>query len=188
MSVATRQLSSTITGIREARATAANPSRSVATNGCSSTVTPNSSSTGNILMACFRVHPQLASTRSSRSVTSRIALRISRSLSSPSLILRTGYCSASMTFFLIISAVSIPMVKVEIGAFAASSPQSFHSGTPSRLPTRSWSAVDSAARAELLPTITRSKARSAPSSSNAFWGIAVAYTSNAARTVSQVSP
>ena len=72
------------------------------------------------------------------------------SWSLPSLILRIGYSSASLTFFLIISAVSMPIVKVERGAAAGSSPHILWTGTPRRLPTRSCSAVESAARAELL--------------------------------------
>ena len=75
-------------------------------------------------IVCFTVQPQLASTRISRSVASRIVRRISTSRSVPSLILRIGYCSASRTFARIFSGVSSPMVKVERGAFVGSSPQS----------------------------------------------------------------
>ena len=46
---------------------------------------------------------------------------MSRSL--PSLILRIGYSAASRTFFLIISAVSMPIVKVERGAAGIETPQ-----------------------------------------------------------------
>ena len=111
-----------MTGMSDCAVTAASPSRSSGGSGCSSTVTPNSSSTGSMRMAPLTVQPQLASTRISLSVASRMARRISMSRSVPSFTLRIGYCSASSTLARIRSGVSSPMVKVDFGALQGSSP------------------------------------------------------------------
>ncbi len=121
-------------------------------------------------MVCFTVQPQLASTRISRSVASRMVRRISRSRSLPSLILRMGYCFASSTLARIFSAVSIPMVKVDRGALAGSRPQSFQTGMPSRLPTRSCNAEERAARVAGLRRSDSSQRRSVSSMSNGSSG------------------
>ena len=170
MSAAVSQLSSAMTGISARRVTSASPSSWSGGSGCSSTVTPNSLSTGSICMVCFTVHPQFASTRISLSVASRMVRRISTSRSVPSLILRMGYCSASATLARIFSAVSMPMVNVDRGALAGSSPHSRYTGTPSRLPTRSCSAADSAARADGFRRMDSYQRRSAFSRSNGSAG------------------
>ena len=188
MSALVRQLSSAMTGIDARRRISPSPSRSCGTSGCSSTVTPNSASTGSMRTVCFTVQPQFASTRISRSVASRMARRISRSRSLPSLIFSTGYSAASSTFIRIRSAVSMPIVNVESGARLASSPHSFQTGTPRRLPTRSCRADESAARAEPLPRSASSHARSVVSRSNGSAGSIRPYTCSAASTDSGVSP
>ncbi len=124
MSAAVRQLSSAMSGMEARRRMSPRPSTSFGTSGCSSTVTLNSSSTGSIAMACLTVHPQLASTRSSRSVSLLMASSNSTSRSLPSLILRIGYSAASRTLERISSGVPMPMVKVDFGAADASRPHS----------------------------------------------------------------
>src|SRR5439155_886907 len=59
---------------------------------------------------------------------------------------KTGYAAASATFCRIFSGSSMPIVNDHCGASFALSPHSFHRGTPSRFPARSWYASDRAAR------------------------------------------
>jgi hypothetical protein len=174
MSVATRQLSSAMTGIVARRRISPRPAMSCGTTGCSSTVTPYASSTGSMRMACLTVQPQLASTRISRSVVSRRVRRIASSRSVPSFTLRIGYSAASSTFARIFSSVSRPMVKVDRGAAFGSRPQSRCSGTPARCAARSCSAVESATRAAGLPRSIRPHCASAVSRSKGSEGIAAA--------------
>ncbi len=49
----------------------------------------------------------------------------------------------------------MPIVKLDFGARAGSSPHIFHTGTPSRLPTMSWSAALTALLAPPTPRSTR---------------------------------
>ena len=188
MSVATRQLSSTTTGRMPRRRTAAMPSRSSGGSGCSTNSTPYSFRMGSICSARSRVHPAFASTRSGLSVVSRIARRICSSRSVPSLILRIGYAEASVTFWRIFSGVSRPIVNEERGARAGSSPHSFQTGWLSRLPTRSCSAAESAARAAPFFGTTSANRASAASRSNGSRGRCGASRPSTASTVSAVSP
>ena len=172
MSRATRQLSSTTTGRWPAAArTRASPSRSAGGSGCSSSSTPNSLSNGSIWRALAAVQPALASTRIGLSVASRIVRSSSSSRSVPSLILRIGYAAASWTFSRILSGVSMPIVNDETGVFCGSSPHSRHNGWPRRLPTRSWRATESAARAAPFLGTTCANRVSADSRSNGSSGM-----------------
>ena len=188
MSVATMQLSSTTTGSTPLRRTAAIPSRSSGGSGCSTNSTPYSFSTGSIAIARSRVHPAFASTRIGLSVASRIVRRICSSRSVPSLILRMGKAEASATFWRIFSGVSSPMVKDERGARAGSSPHRRQTGWLRRLPTRSCSAAESAARAAPFCGTAYAKAASAPSRSNGSRGRWGSSRLSTVSTVSAVSP
>ena len=149
ISVDTTHDSSAITGIGERSRTKRSPSRSCGASGCSSISTPTSVSGCSMPRACFAVHAALASTRSAAcGASSRTMRSTSRSQLEPSLILRIGYAAASRTRARNVSASgAIPMVKVERGAAVASSPHSFHNGTPSRLAATSCSAALMAQRA-----------------------------------------
>ena len=188
MSAAISQLSSAITGIDARRVISARPSSWLGGSGCSSTVTPNSFSTGSMPMACLTVHPQLASTRISLSVVSRMARSTDTSSSPPSLTLRMGYSAASVTLARMRSGVSRPMVKVERGALAGSRPHILYRGIPRRFAARSCSAPDKAARAAALYRIMPSIRRSVSSRSNGSEGSAAARYGRAAMTDSAVSP
>ena len=85
---------------------------------------------------------------------SRMVSIISLSLSSPTLTLRILNCSAhSLVFSRTTSAVSIPIVKVVLGALAALSPQILYHGWPINCPTRSCSAMSTAAFAAVSPSL-----------------------------------
>ena len=97
-------------------------------------------------------HPWFASTARGRSVTSRMVLIISLSLSSPTFTFSMLNLSAhSRVFSRTISGVSMPIVKVVSGAFDGSSPQILHHGWPISLPTRSCRAMSMAALAAPSP-------------------------------------
>ena len=107
--------------------------------GCSTITTPFSLSQKiSSRASSLSFQPWFASTARGRSVTSRMVLIISLSLSNPTLTFSILNLSAhSRVFSLTTSGVSIPIVNVVDGAFAASSPQSLHQGTPRSFPTRS---------------------------------------------------
>ena len=188
MSALTMQLSSTTTGRTPWRRSAARPSRSWGGSGCSTNSTPWSLSIASICIARCLVQPAFASTRIGLSVASRTVRRICSSCSVPSLILRIGYRAASRTLSRIFSGVSMPIVKKEHGALNELSPHRRHSGWPTRLPTRSCSAADNAARAAPSFGATCENLASATSRSNASPGRCGSSRFSAASTVSAVSP
>ena len=162
MSVATTHDSSAITGIGDRSRTKRSPSMSYGASGCSSISTPTSDKGCSMASACLAVHAALASTRSvACGASSRTIRNNSRSQLEPSLILRIGYAAASRTRARNVSASgAIPIVNVERGAAAASSPHSFQSGTPSRLAAKSCSAELMAQRAEAFQRSVFSSSRS----------------------------
>ena len=101
---------------------------------------------------CLSFQPWLASMAMGRSVTERMVSIISLSLSRPNFTLRMLKRSAhSRVFWRTTSGVSIPMVKVVDGVFFGSSPQMRYQGAPNSLPTKSCSAMSTAAFAAALP-------------------------------------
>jgi hypothetical protein len=148
---------------------------------------------GSAASVCLAVQPVFASTRSVLSgASSRIMRRISSSRAEPTLTLSTGYDAASRTLSRMVSSSSMPRVNEESGAAAGSSPHSFHTGTPSRFPTRSCSAAEIATLAAGFRPIAaasaasiRSSAKGSPSATRSS---AAPITGSTAATVSAVSP
>ena len=85
---------------------------------------------------------------------------------------------------------SIPIVNELRGAAPGSRPQSFHSGSPIRFPTQSWSADESAQRADPLRPSSAARSRSMSSSANGSSTASMRGVSfrSAASTVPTVSP
>ena len=122
--------------------------------GCSTMTTPCSFSQ-KISSKAFSLsfQPWFASTATGRSVTSRMARIICSSLSKPTFTLRILNLSAhSVVFSRTTSGASMPIVKVVLGALPGFSPQILYQGSPISLPTRSCSAMSTAALAAVSPS------------------------------------